>query len=534
MSMSIARPRSALVCVLALATGCGSTVAIDASGTPVAGGTQGLGVPGATATPGSGLTLPGASTAPGTTGGAPGSVPGVGPVSSGGSGAVPTTSAGNPTVAPAGGGTEPAADGPGVTPDAIYVGITYTVNGDEANAALGATGISQGDTRADAKAVIAEINAHGGVAGRKLVPVWHAYDATSNDTYSDEDQQACADFTQDNHVFAATSTGLTDTFMQCIANSGAVMTNSGTLVNYDEAVHQKYPYYFEAGTATQDRLFGAEVPALVRQKYFTGWNTTLGTPAASTKPKVGVITFSDPNWADPLHSVFLPGLARAGYPVDSQDVVLVSTPSKTSDASALVQQVDAAELKFAQDGVTHVIALDGAGLIQLFFAEAARSQHYYPRYGINSADGAQAFTDGKEIDPQQWNGAVGLGWFPSIDLPAADGNKYATDATKHCLAVMKKRTGQTYSSTNGASIALSYCDSLFMLVDAINKAGPIINRDTVRAAFERMNTSEPSALLPQVQFTPSRHDGADTAFDMYWDPSCGSNGCARYRNPHHM
>jgi hypothetical protein len=35
--------------------------------------------------------------------------------------------------------------GVGVTPTGISIGIDYTTNGDKANAALGATGISQGD-----------------------------------------------------------------------------------------------------------------------------------------------------------------------------------------------------------------------------------------------------------------------------------------------------------------------------------------------------------------------------------------------------
>jgi hypothetical protein len=45
---------------------------------------------------------------------------------------------------------------------------------------VGASGYDEGDARRYYGAVIDEINAEGGVAGREVVPVYHAYDATSS------------------------------------------------------------------------------------------------------------------------------------------------------------------------------------------------------------------------------------------------------------------------------------------------------------------------------------------------------------------
>lgn len=52
----------------------------------------------------------------------------------------------------------------------------------------------------------------------------------------------------------------------------------------------------------------------------------------------------------------------------------------------------------------------------------------------------QALHDIGSVDPQQFNGAVGLGWYPTLDLPVGQADKYLTSATKDCLENNKKRT----------------------------------------------------------------------------------------------
>jgi hypothetical protein len=530
----IARRWSALsVAGLALAalSGCGSTVQDTGSALS---SDAALGVPGAVATtgPSGGLTVPGSTT--GTTG--PGGTTVPGSTVTGPGGTVPgststapgaSTQPGQP-VATGPGGTA-AQSVPGVTKDAVYVGVVYTVNGDQANAALGASNITQGDTKADARAVIDQINATGGVAGRKLVPVWHAFDAESTDTYADQDQQECADFTQDNHIFVSIDSGLTDTFQQCMQKNNIPIVWAGSLIGHNDAFYQQHPQFFDIGTMSGEAYMGAEVQSLLRQHYFTGWNQTLGQPSAGTPPKIGILGDDDPIWIQPEQDTLLPALRQAGYPVAAQDVINVSNPNSTADDTKTINDISNAELKFAQDGVTHVIMLDANGSLTLFFANAARSQHYYPRYGINSGTGAEALSEGSEVGAAQLNGAVGFGWEPSIDLPAAAGNKYATAATKNCLQIMKKRTGQTYTSTNAASLALGYCDQLFMVRDAIDQAAKNLNPATFSAAMASMGTHFPSAGLPQIDLTPQRHYGAVLGWDMFWNPSCGQSGCIQYR-----
>jgi nitrite reductase/ring-hydroxylating ferredoxin subunit len=276
--------------------------------------------------------------------------------------------------------------GLGVTSKTISVGIWYETNGDALNAAFGATGISTGDNQADAKAVVADINAHGGIAGRKLVPVYYALNAQSSDTYASIDQQACDRFTQDNHVFAVMGAGLTDNFLSCISHAGVIDINSGEVTAPDQTEMNQYPLYFDAGTLTTDRIFRQQVTSLKQQGYFSGWNANVGGPAPGGKPKIGVLSIATPEWSRPLHSAFLPALRAAGYSVSPQDIYQVPRPSGTSQEGSVLSSIASAELRFRQDGVTHVILLDANGDLLLFFSRDAGSQHYYPRFGRSRSD----------------------------------------------------------------------------------------------------------------------------------------------------
>lgn len=512
-----ARTRGTAALAVLLLAGCGSTV-------------QGVG--NGNGTNAQDLSVPnngnGSTTAPN------GYVPGATPGNTGPGGTVPGAPTGG---AQPGGGFAPngqptgthlvngVPQGVGITATKIYVGISYETNGDAANAAFGATGISQGDPQADAKAVVDDINAHGGIAGRQVVVVWHAIDATSNDTYSDMDQQTCYAFTQDNHVFAAMDKGLTDDFPACMQHAGAMNFNSGTILYPDQALLQQFSYYFDAGTLTTDRVFQQLPRSLATLGYYNGWDANLGQASSAAATKIGVLTYEHPEWDRPLNRL-LSGLASQGHPVDPGDVIKVQWPNSTSDEGNVVSAVGNAELKFRQDGVNHVILLDANGLLLLFFSRAAQGQHYYPRYGVESGSGMQTLASSSDVDPQQLNGAMGFSWSPDIDLTPSAAAKYEPARMKACLQMIDKRTGQSLESQpNAAGIAISYCDTLYLLKWGVEHAGASITRDTVRAALERAGLAYPSVGFLQEFYGPGRHDGVQVGWNMVWDSTCS---CTKY------
>jgi hypothetical protein len=277
-------------------------------------------------------------------------------------------------------------------------------------------------------------------------------------------------------------------------------------------------------------MMADEISTLQRMGYFSKWDHTSG-QAGAMPVKVGILSVDVPEWERPLQKVLLPSLARVGHPVAAADVVRVHNPNSNAEAGQTVNDVQGATLKFRGDNVTHVIILDANASLTLLFGKDAESQGYFPRYGANSATGMQALFDAGVLDNRALNGAVGLGWLPSLDLPAAAGRKYANAATTYCLKVMKDRTGQTFDSTNAASIALSYCDMGFLLAKGLADAGPSLTKDTVRRAIEALGSSFPSAGLPESFYGRGRHDNAQRGFDMMWNTGCS---CAEYKGSHEI
>lgn len=465
-------------------------------------------------------TLSGGPGAP-TTGGAPGRGSGSGSGSASGP-------AGSGVVQPGPGAAGAAGkQGPGVTAKEIFIGFTYTKDGDQANAAVGAA-ISRGDERQNARAAIDQINERGGVAGRKLVPVFHGYDGQTAEPNESQDQAACTTFTQDKRVFAVVDVGLTENLTACLARAGVLQLAPGSIIFYDDAYMRKYPSFFHQ-RLNQDRMMRALVPALQRQGYFSGWNANLAQPAQG-KAKIGILSLDEASFNRPLDKVMLPTLARAGQPVDPSLVYRISRAATTAQAGETAADVQNATLRFRDAGVTHVILLDSSAFMTLTFLNAARNQRYFPRLGVNSASGLQALYDAGVVDETAYNGAVGLGWLPGLDLPAGQSDRYLTGAAKECLDNIQKRTGQRFTSTNAATLALSACDAVSFVAGAISKAGPTINFTTGLAGAEALGGSLRTAVVPRVFFSPQRHDGLEFGFDLFWDSACK---CAKYRDKGH-
>jgi ABC-type branched-subunit amino acid transport system substrate-binding protein len=414
-----------------------------------------------------------------------------------------------------------------VTAKTITVGIMYSTNGDAANAAIGAAGLTQGDTLADAKALVADVNAHGGIAGRKLVAVYHATNAQSQDPRATQDQAACTDFTQDHKVMAVFGSNFTDTLPSCLRKAGVVFMKAGVILGEDSTYLRQFSNEILLGTLAQERALRDQVGSFVRQGWFGGWNVVSGAPA-KVPVKVGVITFDEPTYHRSLRGTLLPALRAAGHPAPETDVFEIHTPTSSSDQAGSIAQLKSATLRLQQDGVTHVVLVDTSGGILELFASNARTQGYYPRLGLSSGDGVQAIHDTGLVQDKQLVGMAGNGWLPFLDLPAADGSRYATAATKRCLKIMKDRTGQTYTSTNAASLALSYCDQVFLFTQALRSAHSLSPAGLVEA-IGAIGSSYASPVLPRAYFSPTRHDEGVQAWDMNWVSSCS---CVRYSSPH--
>jgi ABC-type branched-subunit amino acid transport system substrate-binding protein len=403
------------------------------------------------------------------------------------------------------------------------LGLIYLKNADAQQAALGNTAVTTGDTRTMMQIRVDDLNAHGGIGGRKVVPVYHGIDATSTQTAAQVAEAACADFTQDHHVFATVGSSNPD-FLTCMRKAGSVAVLGGnSLVGETSAQYMQHPADFDVISLSIDRLAADLVPVLVRTHYFDPWNTASGAPGVG-KARVGIIVPDRPEFHSGV-AVLLAALKSAGITVAAQDVAYFTWPQSTGEDAQAVADIQAYVLKFRANGVTHVLPLEQNAMV--FFGAAADKQGYRPRYGLNSATAAQQYV-GSLLPASQLNGAVGLGFFPNTDLSSADNPEtgpYSNPARRQCLDLMR-RHGQTFRDTSAEANALTLCDSfssLRSLLQSIPRATPW-NQGTFSQALDHIG-GLPSANLTSVRYGPGKRDAVSVGWVWRFQADCA---CLRY------
>ena len=498
-----------------VATACGSTVQVTSQTTDglSAGGGAGLG--------GSTLSVPQGSAVSGGGAAQPGTT-GAGAVSGGG-GTTGVPSAGAGSSPAGGGGTTVAAQGvgrsgPGVTDRAIYVGLVYDQNAGAVNEAAGVGAITSGDSKQNATAIIDDINKHGGVAGRKLVPVYAQFDSTSTQTLESQWASVCQKFTQDSpRVFAVLGAG-TAAYRSCVSKAGVVIL-SDDLPTVGAAEFRRFPGLIEQGYANLDRLAAYQVTSLAEQRYFTPWDAVRNRPAQTGAVKVGIYTYNDPYFSHAVDTYLVPGLKKLGYDPVVAKITQVATAADYSSQAAAVKS---AQLDFAARGVTHVIPFESNGGMSVFFLANAKSQRYFPRYGINSASGFQALMDAGVADGDQVKGAVGFGWIPVLDMPQnlnPDNGPYSNASRRHCLKVMQEH-GITFDSSNAKGIAISQCSALYLLQLVAGRTPAEINLPAFMRTVEGLGSTYLSGNSLGQEFRPGRHDPANRAYHWRYFADC--------------
>lgn len=406
---------------------------------------------------------------------------------------------------------------PGVTADSIYVGVPYLADNDAANKAAGAGGVTVGSPKADAQIIIDDINAGGGVGGRKLVPVFYAIPSSGPASGDASDQAECTKLTKDAKTFAVITSG-GPALMECLGKAGVVAIDDNVLPN-GEASFRKYPFWVSVAQINQDRIAKLEVKALADQDYFTPWDTKTGAPGGSAT-KIGIVTLDEPDFAHAVDDVLVPELTAAGQP--KPDVVRVNS----EDQAAMTAAIKNAVLKFRTNKVDHVIVFEYRATLSLFFTKEAASQGYHPRYGVNSGNGPQILIDAAGVPKEEFKGAVGFGWNPVLDLRLnqnpLDG-PYSSQARRQCRQLLTSK-GARFPDANAEAVGNLYCNSLYLLRDALKSQGGKVSRDSFLAGLHGLGSSFEPAGGFGTSFSPDQHDGGDGHYHYAYNDSCGCFG----------
>jgi hypothetical protein len=476
------RRRSAtlLVVAAALTAACGTPVPQRQQAAQQAAGAAGLG---AVAAPGGGQ-VPGATTdgivGPSTAGLAPA-----------GSGPAAVTGGTSPVT----GGQAPGSGSTGAVAGAdrspLKIGLVYNDNSGT-EAALGATS-TEVNAKHAAQALVRGINAKGGLAGRKLEAIEYSWN-TQDPNFATDAAEACAKFTEDNHVNVVLDGGFGTVggFRDCLQKHGVLDITHG--VEDDRVGSSRATLHDNTFNMTPDRAYSATLNGLKATSYLT------------KSSQFGVIIEQCPHLLRAWNNTIKPLIARLGMKPPLERTIECTTgfTSAGNDAAP----ISSAVLAFRSAGVDRVMFVsDYETVVLLLFANAASSQSYQPGYALTSNAQAEYIRQNLN-DNRQWAGLNGVGWAPSFDV--ADAHVPPTPTERRCLQLAAAGGVQSGDYLSNGLIFLE-CTTFLLLEAALLRANGASSATALQSAINGIGSGyvAPGLIGGGTTFSSSRRDGPD-------------------------
>ena len=435
--------------------------------------------------------------------GAGGFTPGVVPPGRGGLGQTPGSAAG------------PQASLPGLTATTLFFGAAYNINQGAANGSIGGGGAGGSDIRDAYNVMVNLINSQGGVAGRKLAPVYFGYDASSSQTADQQGQAACSRWTQDHKVFVILA-GQLPIERECAKKAGAVEYWAPAGSNSLPETFTQYPHYVEITGLNMVRLGAVTIDGLARQGYF------------NRGAKIGIVAWDDAAFHQAVDRGFIPALKRHGLNVATQPIYIHS-PQTVQDLAGATADVNNAVLKLSTRRVDHVMLLDGpvgvcgGGCLGFEFLNRAKAQHYQPRYGFNDNNLPVDSLDAGLYPPDQLRGSIAVVWGDDVKSKDAGWRENSTRA--RCETLMRQH-GVDMSNINARAAAIEACDEMWFLQAVVAKLGPTpLTADAFIAGVNALGDSFASPSSYGIHLSSQQHDGIGAVRTIEFVDSCT---CYRY------
>jgi hypothetical protein len=475
----------ALLCG-ALLAGCGSTVqgqstvqsglpTTDRGSSSLSSGDAGLGAPPAASYP----SAQGTSTNP-TAGLPPGATSVVQPGNpGGGSGSIPTAGATG-------------------APKPISIGF-YNTNNAQINSEYGYS-VPQGEDID--RALVTAINAHGGLAGHKVVAHFVTYSADSH-SYASDAAAACQTFTVDTPVSIVISPTVSTEygFADCMQRKG-VLLESGWWT--DARSFADHSLLFSAAGSTFERGYITALDRLHASGYLTAKN------------HLGVFLEGCPDDVRAWTGGIRPEIERLGI---RTELSTLSCTAGIQDAGAASAAINSAILKWQSAGVDRVMFVSSyESTLLVLFAPSAESQHFHPGYVLTSNAGASGVLGGGSFPAGQRSGLRGAGTLPGFDV---DRPPQPSAVESRCLALARSAGVQMQSSFD-REILYNHCASLFLFEAALTVTSPAPTNDEIRAAIEGLGTQVqlPGLVDDRAHLDANRRDAPAYAREFGWQAGC--------------
>ena len=393
---------------------------------------------------------------------------------SAGSGASPTTGSGG-----AGGGT---GNTVGITATTIKVSM---ISADLSQLSSQHLAPEIGNAAKTMQAVVADINAHGGVAGRKIILISHVLHGTDAILNPDLGRQACVQATEDDKPFAVIITAsIPAAMVQCVAADHNVLT-----ITMDSWPNSLY-------AAAKGRLFslGSHI-SIGENREYQAWPGVLDGAGLLKGKKIGIIRQDVADQQEVTDDALVPGIKALGYKVSAEAVL----PCPAGSVTCTQQTV---AIQRMQDAGVNVVFLVAQTLAGSATVEAAQTLGYKPQWmaiGNNVTDTVAKFYANAK---QNYDGAYGLSiGFTNFTPAAATCNQVAVAGGAQKFPV----------ESDGYGFTAVTCIQMQSLAQAIKAVTGTLDQASVVAALEEI---EPVLMIngPSGSISAKKHYAGTSVF----------------------
>lgn len=390
-------------------------------------------------------------------------------------------------VSAAGSGEARRASDVGVAADSVKLGFFLLEVGSAAKIGF-AVGVDVAQQQAAYQAYVDEINARGGINGRKVEPYYRSVDVLD----SNSGAAACRYMTQDAKVFAATGNLLLPADAACVTRQGRTYFFSANL--YADETYQAAGGLLASFGMRGSRMMRNWVAELDRIEYLDG-------------EKIAILSgeATDPSGA--TANALKAALQAAGHTVVRMSRFSADRGTGSSQIPVEVSQTRGA-------GATTVFLLSD-GLYTAQFVQQADGQGYRPKYTTSPWTSNDTDASMQNLPPS----ADGL-----LGVTSAYPFKYwaETAAEKRCIDVYQTRSGRQLPppTTNEFTTTMVACDVISILERIVASGGVNPTRASLISGAAGLGELGNLAMTPSGSLALGKPDFEDQFRFQTWRASC--------------
>jgi ABC-type branched-subunit amino acid transport system substrate-binding protein len=341
--------------------------------------------------------------------------------------------------------------------------------------------------RAQYQAAIDEVNQHGGIQGRQIVPEYRLYKIADLDAM----RAACVYLTEQKKVFAVLGGFYGDPIL-CLTEQHRTPLIAQASESDDFYARSK-GYYFSVSTS-KDRILHDLASSLNRDGVLKGRT-------------IGILDQQGVD-AVPVDRTLIPRLKAMGYRIAYHARIANDPGAAQSQIPLEVQRMRAAN-------VDTVIMANGL-ITATVFVQEAQNQHFRPQYLLS--DFASGASDVYTVAmPSSFAGALA---YTALRTGEARAGLPEAPQDKACREVYERRLHTTLDRKSlEYYYAVTACGIVNLFAQGMTAAGPNPTRDGLSQALQHLGSFQ-VPYGPQGSFRPGKFDAPDETRRVTWKADC--------------